>query len=96
MKLRIWWIPQIPCEPFYIDVNSVAEGVKMMDVLADYDLFQFEKNIKGDYCNTGGLQLFDTEDTEESPQGSWVDWYDEDTGADDPKEWLADEDVRTL
>lgn len=87
-KLRVWWIPQVPGRPFHVDVRDVSEGVKIMDVLADYDAFQFENNIKPDYCNAGGLILFDTDDTTDSPDGSWVDWYDPDTGCDDPKEWL--------
>lgn len=90
MKLRVWWIPQVPGTPFYVEVSSVLEGVKIMDILAEYDLFQYENHIKPDYCNAGGLQLFDEEDKEDSSEGSWVDWYDEETGIDDPREWLEE------
>jgi len=83
-KLRVWWIPQIPMNPFYINVSSVEEGVKIMDVLADYDLFQFENNIKPDYSNVGGLEQF-AEDTNE-----WEPWYDEESGEDDPSVYLED------
>ena len=51
-----------------------------MDVLADYDKFQFENNIKPDYSNAGGLEIFEN--------GEWPDWYDEATGEDDPREYL--------
>jgi hypothetical protein len=91
MKLRVWWIPQVPGKPFHVDVGSVAEGVKVVVTLAQYDLFQLENNIKPDYCNAGGLQLFDPTDTEDGPDGSWVDWYDEETGEDDPEAWLQDQ-----
>jgi hypothetical protein len=77
-KLRVWWIPQVPMKSFNVEVDSVEEGIKIMNVLADYDLFQFKNNIKPDYCNTGGLQMFDPEDKEDSPEGSWVNWYYED------------------
>lgn len=83
MKLRVWWIPQIPMKPFYVDVNTLEEGVKIMNVLAHYDLFQYENRVKGDYANTGGIQEFDTTENE------WVDWYDEETGEDNPEEYLA-------
>ena len=73
MKYRVWWIPQIPMEPFTVNVETIKEGIKIMVVLANYDQFQLDNNIKPDYCNTGGLQFFDAEDTEESPEGSWVD-----------------------
>lgn len=89
MKMRVWWIPQVPMKSFNVEVDSVEEGVKIMDVLADYDAFQFENNIKPDYCNTGGIQFFDTTDTEDGPDGSWVDWWDEETGEDDPRQYLA-------
>lgn len=91
VRLRVWWIPQVPGKPFHVSVGSVAEGVKMMNTLASYDLFQFENNIKPDYCNAGGLQLFDATDTKDGPDGSWVDWYDEETGEDDPEAWLQEQ-----
>ncbi len=88
-KLRVWWIPQIPGKPFRVDVDSVKEGVKIMDTLASYDLFQLEHRIKPDYSNAGGLEMFDPSDTEDSPDGSWVSWYDEDTCEEDPREWVV-------
>ena len=46
MKLRVSWYPQIPCKAFRVEVGSVSEGVKVMDMLADYDRFQLENRIK--------------------------------------------------
>lgn len=80
-ELRVWWIPQVPMQPFYVPVSSVAEGVKIMDVLAEYDLFQLRRHVKPDYCNVGGLQMLE--------DGEWVDWYTED-GDDDPRAWLEE------
>ena len=80
----------MPMKPFYVDVASVEEAVKMMDVLANYDIFQFENNIKPDYCNAGGLIVFDENDKNDDPDGSWGGWYDEETGSEDPKEYLED------
>ena len=88
-QLRVWWIPQVPGEPFHVDVASVEEGVKIMDVLAEYDKFQYDNNIKPDYCNTGGLQMWNADMVENDEQDSgWTDWCDEETGDDDPREWL--------
>ena len=56
--LRVWWIPQIPMSPFYVDVESVEQGRWLEDVLANYDEFQYATNVKGDYSNVGGLQRF--------------------------------------
>jgi len=87
MKLRVWWIPQIPGKQFYVDVDTVKEGVKIMDVLAKYDSFQFDNNIKPDYANAGGLMMFDETDDTDGADGSWVDWEDEETGETDPRVW---------
>ena len=84
MKLQVWWIPQVPGKQFTTSVDSVEEGVKIMDVLAFYDIFQFENNIKPDYCNAGGLVMWD-EDREE-----WEDWHDEATGEDNPRIFIED------
>ena len=68
-KLRVWWMPQIPMESFYVPVNSVEEGKKVLDMLAAYDLFQLQNNVKPDFCNTGGLQIWDEKEND------WCDWY---------------------
>ena len=34
MKLRVWRIPQVSMESFYIHVNSLEEVKKIMDILA--------------------------------------------------------------
>lgn len=75
-KLRVWWTPQVPMESFYIPVESPEEGKKVMDLLAAYDCFQYNHNVKPNCCNIGGLQQYD-EDT-----GEW-----EDRLYDDGKSW---------
>lgn len=68
-KLRVWWIPQIGIENiFYVSVNTPEDGKRLLDTLAAYDLFEFNNNVKPDYCNSGGLEMWD-EDAQE-----WVDW----------------------
>jgi len=69
--LRVWHIPQVPMEPFFVGVESVEEGVKILDVLTNYDAFQLEFGVKPDYSNASGLQQFDVEKKE------WEDWFDE-------------------
>lgn len=83
-KLRVWWIPQIPMTPFIVEIETIEEGVKLIEVLARYDMFQFTHNIKPDYCNTGGVEQFN-EDTCE-----WESWEIEVNGEwfDDPEDYL--------
>ena len=81
-RLKVWWIPQVPMkQPFEVEIPSLAEGVRLLDVLANYDLFQFANRIKPDYCNAGGIVMLEGDE--------WVDWYDEATGEDDPKAFLS-------
>ena len=72
---------------FEVDVGSVAEGVKIMDVLAAYDAFQFENRVKPDYCNAGGLRRWCADSDGEGTPG-WKDWYDDETGEEDPREYV--------
>lgn len=76
--LRVWWIPQIPGKPFLVPVKSPKEGLKVLNILGEYDQFQLDNNIKPDYCNAGGLSMFDSKDDHDGPNGSWSDWYDDD------------------
>ena len=65
--LKVWWIPQIPMKQFEVPVKSPKEAVLILDTLARYDTFQLENNIKPDYCNAGGLIVFE--------DGEWTEWY---------------------
>jgi len=70
-KLRVWWIPQVPMEPFHVEVETPEEAKKLLGILADYDLFQLDHNVKPDYSNAGGLEMF--------VDGEWEEWYSPDT-----------------
>ena len=88
-RLQVWWVPQVPMKAFEVEVASVAEGVKVLDVLSDYDAFQYDNNIKPDYANAGGLnQWSDNIDGKGTP--GWEDWYDDETMEDDPRKFVGE------
>jgi len=73
--LRVWWIPQVPMEPFFYPVESPEEGAALCDALAKYDMFQYENNVKPDYCNVGGLQVYEYVPNGDDPDDDgWCDW----------------------
>jgi hypothetical protein len=73
-NLRVWWIPQIPGAPFHVPVKNIDEAKLLLKTLANYDLFQFNNRIKGDYANSGGLEICESLDD----KMEWCEWYDED------------------
>lgn len=75
-RLQIWWIPQVPMKAFEYPVPTVEAGKMLLDVLAQYDSFQYENNVKPDYANAGGLVWCHDEGTD----GEWwdLDFNDED------------------
>jgi len=68
--LKIWHIPQVPMKAFRVDVKCVDEAILLLNVLADYDEFEFKNNIKPDYSNVSGLEEFDGKD--------WLEYYNDD------------------
>jgi Superinfection exclusion gene product 17 len=70
--LRVWWISQVPMKPFRVRVADLEQAAFLLDVLGAYDFFQYEENVKGDFYNVGGLEVFE--------EGEWMSWYDEETG----------------
>jgi Superinfection exclusion gene product 17 len=68
--LRIWWVPQVPCAPFHWPVSTLDQAAQVLNMLAAYDDFQFAQNVKGDYCNAGGLEVC-------NDAGEWESWYSE-------------------
>jgi hypothetical protein len=81
--LRVWWVPQVPGESFKVQVKSIEEGKRLCEILADYDRFQLEHNIKPDYSNAGGIQRYDGEFIDEKDDG-WSD-IDEDEEENDER-----------
>ena len=70
--LRVWHCPQVPMRPFFVTVDSLEEAIKVLDILADYDLFQYENKVKPDYCSAQGLEEYDPVDEE------WYEWHSKD------------------
>jgi hypothetical protein len=68
-KFRLWWMPQVPMDPFYYNVKDPHEAAVLYDCLAKYDLFQYENKVKPDFSNAGGLEVFE--------KGEWVEWENE-------------------
>lgn len=69
-KMRVWHIPQVPGARFFVCVSSISEAKLVLATLAQYDAFELKNNIKGDYCNTQGLEVFNKREDE------WVEWAD--------------------
>lgn len=89
-SLRVWHQPQVGSGAmFYVAVVSVAEGVLIMDTLARYDKFQLDWNIKPDYSNANGLERYEADNGDGVP--GWCGWVCEETGEDDPAQWLIDQ-----
>ena len=87
MRLRVWHIPQVLGKPFYVYTDDIREAKKIMDILASYDLFQFENRIKSDFTNMNGVQMWD--DAEQR----WVAWdiETEDDYFDDVDKYLSED-----
>lgn len=58
-EMKVWHVPQIPCPAFEVQVGSLVEAVKVMNLLALYDQFQFDHKIKPDYANVSGVVTFE-------------------------------------
>jgi hypothetical protein len=74
--LRVWWIPQIPGEPFHVEVRTLREAYLLTKTLAAYDLFQLEHKIKPDYSNAGGVQEY----LDDADEAGWLDYSYQDLG----------------
>jgi Superinfection exclusion gene product 17 len=68
--LRVWHIPQVPGQPFYVHVDSVNTAIQVLNLLAAYDLFQYQNKVKPDYTNAQGLEVYEG--------GEWGEWHNDD------------------
>jgi hypothetical protein len=56
---RVAWIPQLPGPTFFVAADTLQAAVELTDVLARYDLFQYENQIKPDYSNMAVIEVWD-------------------------------------
>lgn len=77
-KLRIAYIPQVPGEPFYKEVDGLSSAKLVAETVIGLSTFEYENNIKPDYT--------DFLDLEEFVDGEWISW--EDDFGSDFSEWL--------
>lgn len=79
-QLMVWWVPQVPMKPFRVLVNDIWEAQLLLDVLAMYDMFQYDNRVKPDFCNAGGVVVWDENEEPDDEGEKWITWHDEATG----------------
>jgi len=75
-KLRVLHYPQIPCEPFFVNVKDEEQAFLIIETLANQHLFLYDKNIIPDYSNTIQVVMWD-ENSDGEGNPDWVDYYNE-------------------
>lgn len=70
--LRVWWIPNLPMQPYYVHVENISQAKLVLNALADYDIFLYLHHLKPDHSNAGGLEVF--------KDNEWSEWADDETG----------------
>lgn len=63
--LRVYHIPNVPREPFFVEVGTIWDAKQILNALANYDLYLGEELIGS---NVQGLQVYE--------DGEWEDWQD--------------------
>jgi len=78
-KLRVLHYPQIPCEPFFVDVKDEEQAYLIQETLANQHLYLFNNNIIPDYANSIDVVMWD-EDSDGEGTPDWVSYYNEEEG----------------
>jgi hypothetical protein len=80
-KLRVLHFPQIPCEPFSVDVKDEEQAYLIREALAEQHLFLYNNNFIPDYSNVIVVVMWD-ENSDGNGFPDWTDYYNEDEGMD--------------
>lgn len=75
-KLRVLHYPQVPCEPFFVDVKDEEQAFLIQEVLANQHLFLYVKNLIPDYSNAIIVVMWE-ENYDGEGSADWVDYYNE-------------------
>lgn len=66
-RLQVHHYPQVPCQPFTVDVKDEYEAMKIANTLADQHLWLLENKIIPDYVNNIEVVMWDGSE--------WVPYY---------------------
>ncbi len=73
-RLQVWHYPQVPCEPFIVDVKDEYEAVKIINTLADQHIWLLQNKLIPDYSNTFEVVMFDVKEQD------WAVYFNEEEG----------------
>lgn len=74
--LRVWYIHQCGSgEMFMRDVATIEEAKSILETIYDLANFLYESDELQDYCNGGGLEVYEPDD---DGGFEWCEWCDED------------------
>jgi hypothetical protein len=69
-KLRVHHYPQVPCEPFFVDVEDEKQAHVISNALANQHLFLYDRGYIDDYANAISVVMYEN--------GEWIDYWNED------------------
>ena len=72
MRFRAWYVAKMPMKAFTVETTNAIDAEKILDVLEDFSLFEIQNNVKPDYAEAGGIDIWDEEYQE------WTDYHPED------------------
>lgn len=75
-KIRVLHYPQVPCTPFFVDVENEREAYLVAKTLADQHLFLYDNNFIPDYSNSINVVMWN-KDSDGGGNADWVDYYNE-------------------
>jgi len=75
-KLRVAHFPQIPCEPFIVEVKDEEQAFLVAEALANQHLFLFANRMIPDYTNVVIVEMFDP-NSDGDGNADWVDYFNE-------------------
>ena len=71
-KFRLWYIHQVPGEPFEQEITNPADGQRILDTISNLMMYLYATKHIPDYANMGGIAYLDED-------GDWIDYH--------PEEW---------
>lgn len=75
-KLRVVHFPQIPCDPFVVEVKDEEQAYLIEQTLANQHLFLYKNNMIPDYSNIILVEMWD-ENSDGDGNPGWRDYYNE-------------------
>lgn len=59
--LKVFYAPQVPMKAFEVKAIDLPDAVRVLSIITNFSIFEYENKIKPDYSDYGGVVRYEAD-----------------------------------